>query len=276
MKKLAFTAMFMGALGLTACSSSSSDDQPDAGTITFTDANNNGGPDATTNTAACNAVANTGCAANEKCTFIVESTDPFLGRTDCAADGSVALGGMCARAMDGVDDCVGGTWCLGSVCSEICSSAPDSCASGTACVQFVDLFEDADGVGICQPECDPLDLANTCPTGEGCYVNLSTGSGTCATPAGGAEGFVQGDDCMFLNGCAVGYGCTLNNDPVNATGLECAYFCDPNMGTGPTCAEGPGPSFTCIAIQMFYNNAMNVDPNLGFCIDCAAWGCEST
>jgi hypothetical protein len=230
--------------------------------------------------------------AGEKCTYIIESTDPFLGRTACAPDGSIPLNGTCMRNEQGVDDCVGGTWCSGGTCAEICSSAPDSCAANSTCVSFVGLFDDAEGTGLCQPACSPLTAATDCPAEEGCFLNLSTGKGSCAAGYSGsatdpypenktgapqcanAPG-TQGCNCLYLNGCQNGYGCALNNEPMAATGLECAFFCDVLGGGGPVCGDAQllAPQWRCAQIMTFYNNSEMVPAEIGFCVNNDEWAC---
>lgn len=284
MKKVALMAICLGSFGLLACGGG--DDGPD---VMITDADPgtmiDGG-------VVCNPVANTGCPAGQKCTSIVEATEPdLLTRTACAPDGTVDIGGTCARdEASGVDDCLGGGWCIGGTCQEICSQAPDNCPTDKTCVGFVGLFEDQENTGVCQPACNPSTRTADCVDGESCYVILSSGKGSCAPPAAGllttgaecdgAPG-TQGCECQFLNGCEIGYGCMLNNDAMNPTGLVCAFFCDPIAGgPGPGCADsiaggsdvdGPGPSFSCRQIQTFYNNAENMPDNVGMCINPATF-----
>lgn len=133
--------------------------------------------------------------------------------------------------------------------------------------------------------CEPLALATGCAGGRGCYLQLSTGVTRCADPdlsdpmtSTGDPGCAaapggQGCNCTLLNTCQSGYTCALNNEPMNATGLECAYFCDPTGGGGPTCAQGPGPSFACRQIRTFYANADNVPAELGMCVNPDEWPC---
>lgn len=268
MKKLAFAALAFGAFGLfTACGGGSS--SPDAGINTGGDGgggSDGGGP------SACNPVAQTGCAAGEKCTQRVDSLDPFLAVTACVADGAVPLGSACVAgdpAVTGADDCAAGGYCVNSVCTEICSEAPDSCPSATVCVPFSQTFDE--GVGLCQPTCDVL--MQNCPNGEGCYIGLTSGKSSCAPAFGetmGADPGKQGVECNFLNTCAVGFGCTLINDAANPTGNVCAKFCDTLNAGGPTCAGGadPYPSLTCVQINGFYGDVEAVPTTVGFCVDC--------
>jgi hypothetical protein len=224
---------------------------------------------------ACNPVAQTGCDAGEKCAHLVESDSPLLSRTTCVPNGNVPLGGQCAVGAPGpstgYDDCAAGGHCSGSVCTEICTQAPDSCPQEASCVPFSGLFSDLDGLGLCQAQCDVM--AQNCCDGDGCYVSLSSGESSCAPAVpetmGGMPGR-QGDACMFLNTCDVGFGCTLIDDPVNTTGNVCAKFCDPAMAGGPTC-DDTGTATTCTQINTFYADADNVPDEVGFCIDCAVW-----
>jgi hypothetical protein len=229
----------------------------------------------------CNPINQTGCQANEKCTQLVESDMPFLAYTTCVPDGNVPNGGMCMQGAPGpstgYDDCVAGNLCLGGACVEICGQAPDTCPMGESCTAYANTFQDVADVGLCNPECDVLTQDCTQdpndPFGTGCYLSVASGNSVCApaynelpNPAPG----VQGEDCMFLNTCAVGYSCSLVNDPINATGNVCAKFCDSMMSGGPIC-DDTGSATTCTQINMFYGDADQVPDEVGFCIDCAVW-----
>lgn len=230
--------------------------------------------------AMCNPIAQTGCQPGEKCSQLVESDAPFLAVTTCVPDGNVPNGGMCTEGTPGpntgYDDCVAGNLCTGGECLEICGQLPDSCPAGESCVPFANTFDDLDNVGLCNPECDVL--AQDCTQdpndtfGTGCYISLQTGNATCA-PAlpemvNGMPG-TQQDACMYLNTCAVGYGCTLLDDPVPSNNV-CAKFCDPMNSGGPIC-DDTGSATTCAQINMFYNDADQVPDEVGFCVDCTVW-----
>ena len=222
--------------------------------------------------AACDPVAQTGCGASEKCAQVLLVNDPLELETRCVQDGTVQKGDACNSGPpgdQGFDDCRGGLSCLGGECVEFCSTSPDSCPSNENCTAFADLFEDREGVGLCDFICDPL--GQDCPdVADACFVGLTDGLGLCAPPVF-EEGFgQQGDDCEFLNACEKGYGCLLNNDPVVVTGLVCAFFCDSTGGSGPACSDGPGPSFTCTELRTFYSD-FDAPAGLGICIDCSVW-----
>ncbi len=180
MKNLAFAALCMGSLGLLACGGGGGSSKPDSGISIGADGGS--GADAGS-TAACNPSEQSGCTGTDKCTYVIEQTTPdVLGHTDCAANGTVALGGACTRDANGVDDCLAGGFCSGGVCMEICGTTPDSCASGESCVPYSSLFSDADNTGLCNTQCNPLDPSAVCATDEGCFLSLASGSATCATP----------------------------------------------------------------------------------------------
>jgi hypothetical protein len=218
----------------------------------------------------CNPVADTGCAAGEKCTWIIESFDPPLGRTDCAPDGTVTRGQPCvdaAVAAGGVDDCRGGLLCDHGVCTDICDQLENTnCDAQQTCVVDPARFTDANNAGLCHRACDPLDPV--CEIGEGCYLDAVVGRSSCEQPSGPGT---QGSDCSAIDGCAPGYGCVLDNDPVNSTGSVCAFFCDASAGGGPACADGPGPTYDCRSIHDFYGNTPDVPAAIGMCVDPAVW-----
>ena len=230
MKKIAFAALFVGVAssGLLACGG---DD--DSGDITFADSGT-GGDGGTS--AACNPVTQQGCADGEKCSWLVVQEDPFLGRTDCVPDGTVALGGACTEGTPGettgYDDCAAGNLCLNEICRAICTIEPDTCGEGFACSSYINTFSDdtTENLGVCDPTCDPIN--QDCEdAAQGCYLQLFNGKATCARVATGAEELTQGDTCAndgtrcFLNGCAKGYGGFLYAG--DSMPRDCTAFCTP-------------------------------------------------
>ena len=255
---------------------SSSDGGLDAGSV-------NAQPDA--QPTPCDPVGQTGCFAGEKCTYIIDSTTPLMGHTSCAPKGGVVSGGACTRDAGGVDDCVAGYFCSGGTCTEICSTSPNSCGGTEVCTVFAGVFDDRTDVGMCMPQCDPLNPSAVCPTGESCYLSLASAITSCVAPSlsdpitkTGAPNCnsnpgTQDCNCVTLNGCDAGFGCILLNDAANPTGNICAFFCDPMNSGGPTCASGTGagPSFSCRQIMSFYSDAMDVDPSYGMCVNPTTW-----
>jgi hypothetical protein len=114
-------------------------------------------PDAILCGSTCNPFSQTGCAADEKCTW--QQITETEGVVACVPDGTVALGDVCT-IMDpgetaGYDDCVGGTFCRG-VCKEICVDAPDSCPDmQAACAVYVGVF-DGECVDVTYGLCEPI------------------------------------------------------------------------------------------------------------------------
>ena len=206
----------------------------------------------------CNPVANTGCDSGYKCTQADYGAGPM---TRCAPDGTIGVGAACSS--NGMyDDCVGGAFCVGGVCTQICSTTPDSCAMGSACTVYSGVFADQTNTGVCVDDCDAITQDCTVP-GDACFLSIASGQTTCASVQFPSN--TQGDACMFINGCAEGFGCVLNNDPVMPTGLECAQFC---ATAASTCSAG----FNCCEIRSFYADAPDVPAGLGMCVGVTEWG----
>jgi hypothetical protein len=193
-------------------------------------------PEAGNGFESCNPVTQGGCAADEKCSWLVVQLDPFLGRTDCVPDGTVAIGESCSEGdpgeATGYDDCAAGGLCMSGTCRAICDLTSDSCCEGFACSSYTATFTDdsQEDTGVCDATCDPV--AQDCAdAARGCYLQLFTGHATCSLAAPGAEELTQGDTCAndgascFLNGCAKGYGAFL----YAGDGLrrDCTAFCRP-------------------------------------------------
>ncbi len=231
----------------------------------------------------CNPVERLGCGSGEKCTFLVESVEPYLACTTCVPAGPITEGGACALPESGADDCAAGLYCAAGRCTEICLTLDDTnCDGDETCVRDPEAFQDIDHVGLCEPACDPVGLTAGCADGEGCYPNLTTGRSACYTPADcpesstgapqcATEPGTQGCNCQGINCCVPGHACALANDPVNATGLLCAFLCDASASGGPTCADGPGASYECRQINLFYDNTPNVPDAVGMCVDPTVW-----
>src|SRR5688500_4614995 len=110
MRKLALVAFLASAGALAACSSSDDDDDVNVGDDD--DGDDEPGVDAGPDPVACDPVAQTGCAAEEKCTWLVEQVDPdYLARSACVPNGATAIGAACTSgemmpgAESGYDDC---------------------------------------------------------------------------------------------------------------------------------------------------------------------------
>ncbi len=104
-------------------------------------------PDSLSDSVSCNAVWQTACNPEERCTVVRTSVDSLVdGFAACKPDGTRLRDEPCTvEPTTGVDDCVGGTLCYPTsagvgTCSEICYklNAVDSCTHGS-CVLFGDF-----------------------------------------------------------------------------------------------------------------------------------------
>lgn len=273
MRKLAFTALSIGALGLFACGGGSS--SPDTGIVVFTDGAvgiDASGPDAVE--FVCNPATNVGCGPNEKCAAIIQSTGPTLTTTDCVPDGTVELGGACAfddavvNGGTGVSDCVGGTECNGGVCVKVCDTdVPNNCPTTDEICQQYTGFYSGGSFGWCEPICDPVGddgagnpqstcpacEGGTCAADEGCFVNIFTMGSVCGGAFCDATNLcTAGSTCQCINCCHPGKACSTTDDAQSA--LYCAKLCiAPAVATGlmesdfplcggagqPACGEQP-------------------------------------
>jgi hypothetical protein len=293
MRKLALAAIFVGVSALAACGGGG--DNGDDVQI---------GPDANLNTGTCNPVSQTGCAADQKCTWVEYQEDPALGKTECVTNGTVPVGGACTRgepgATTGFDDC-DKSYCVNGTCTEICSqSQAASCPDNKVCVLYADTFDDLGDdstVGLCGPTCDPVSQNCTNET-EGCYLLINQGKGTCARVPSAAAGRDQNDDCYgpasggcYLNGCDKGYQAILLKEP-GSQQATCGKFCTPVNtykdnaaandldGTAPNdCAAttlGGVTNQGCGFIQSIYGSATTFDPKVidagfGICYNGDVW-----
>jgi hypothetical protein len=138
----------------------------------------------------CNILAQTGCAASEKCAWIVDDAAMDLGHIGCAPDtGTVADGAACtvmAPEHGGYDNCLKGHHCFGNnmtgVCKQICDQQGGApmCGTGFACQLYEGLFGPAgmEAAGVCDPTCNPLDdnlfgkatkTGTACSMTQGCF-----------------------------------------------------------------------------------------------------------
>ena len=298
MKKLAIVLAFCcGAFGLLACGGGSGDDDDTADAFVIDHPDGGNQPDSSGGGGECNPVSQTGCDANEKCTWIVDAAgDPPLGHTGCVTDGTVEQGGECTSPETGADNCVAGYACLRGVCTEICSTSPETCGDGYACSTYMYFLDDLDNIGLCNQLCDPVDQDCSDHPEDGCYLQGVTGVSTCSGIPTAAAEKIQGEECYgpaagtcYLNGCAKGYGANLPGT------TECAFFCNPvdnwkdnvqgltGDPDGITCAatfgdrpDGPGASFHCRFINMLFSNTDLVPSTVGVCLYPEDWGgsCE--
>jgi hypothetical protein len=187
--------------------------------------------------AVCDVVAQVGCGPGQKCTLLSDGPG-------CAPDGTVTLGGVCT-SIDGLDDCVAGTYCVDGGCELLCDAArPDSCSGWSTCTAVA-----GDGFGVCLPPegCDVVAQVG-CGPGQKCTL-LSDGPG-CAPDGtvtlGGVCTSIDGlDDCVAGTYCVDG-GCELLCDaarPASCSGSEsCSVIDGENLGV---CLASSPPGVTC-------------------------------
>jgi len=156
MKKLALGALFVG---LVAACGGGGKDKP-----VIVDAPDQQIVDAAP--AACNPVAQTGCAAGERCTDVTLQDMPQrVTSIQCVPDGTVAIGGACTEGTPGpagYDNCQKGGICVDAECKATCDPQMAGVASGCdaqhSCSRYNGLFTVGGMIlyGACDPQCDPL------------------------------------------------------------------------------------------------------------------------
>jgi hypothetical protein len=213
----------------------------------------------------CDPVAQTGCSAGKKCTWIRISTSGTpTGALACTPAGAVDVGAACQYGVDGAttgyDDCRGGQVCLASetsaasgTCERICDSSNVlSCtpASQWACVGYSNFFANGAGMpvaGLCDSQCDPVtqvrlsDGAAACgspnpaaPT-RGCYGTPGSSTYptvftcTAAGPSNMTERTVIAGT-VYVNSCAPGY-LPLMVQSTGSMSVICSAVCDPAATT---------------------------------------------
>ncbi|HEX3766663.1 MAG TPA: hypothetical protein VHW23_48545, partial [Kofleriaceae bacterium] len=190
----------------------------------------------------CNPIAQTGCMANEKCTWLVDADansttmTPEVGHVGCVATAAAAIadGMACTNAKAGVssgaDACVKGDICISSVCKPICDpqlasgAGAGACDSTHACISYRGVFESTGiaSAGACEVGCDPLTQQLATSHAEACgAADPTKPAGTCVPTTGEFKSFAcvptltadatdrmapLGDSRgIFGNGCAPGF-----------------------------------------------------------------------
>jgi hypothetical protein len=276
MKKLALGLLMVV---VAACGSSSTKKD-----IIIIDSNSGSGSADAMNTDLCNVLMQSGCQANEKCSWIHDATTPMpLGHVGCAPNGTIAAGGSCTYGPDGstgYDNCLGGLVCQGGKCKTICDPAgvAPNCPTGFNCGTYEGLFgpvgQPVSG-GVCDPTCDALadndfdgsgsgqPTGSACPDGSqsiGCYGYPSSthpSRWSCTRQPAASINIVHRDLCTtangcansagnaYLNGCAQGY-IPLLRDMTGGTGVVCISICKPvNTYTGNSASPAGASPHRC-------------------------------
>ncbi len=189
------------------------DSPVDASVNAGVDAGADASIDARTFNTCSNVLADLGCRADEKCTWLIDlwMGTAATGHLGCALVGPQALGAACMVGAGGEmalgsDNCAKGLYCNSGVCKRVCDPNGDSpvCNPNFACATYNNAFSnqgEAVAAGVCDVTCDPLrntvdgsgdancqgtlDTAITnvpgLPTGyptRGCYGIWGNGGGT--------------------------------------------------------------------------------------------------
>ncbi len=200
----------------------------------------------------CNPLTQTGCAANQKCTWIIDTYNGNTptGHLGCVPNGSVATGQAClvgtgGAMATGADNCQKGLVCNSDICKTVCDAAggAPTCGTTASCATYASLFANQGEVaaaGVCDPNCDPLtqmvgttaacgspDPAN--PT-KGCYgywFDKGRSRFTCAKAGNpnAKQDFVLAN-ARFINSCAPGFfsGLQMGTGSMQAI---CSAHCNP-------------------------------------------------
>ena len=212
---------------------------------------------------ACDPVAQSGCMAGEKCTWIVDldgsATQAEIGHIGCAASGAVLDGAACTDATaatnGGVDGCVRGDLCISKKCKPICdpqvvTGATGGCTTNYACSSYAGVFTISGPpvAGVCEPTCDPLtqklnvgttnleacgSVDPTMPTGT-CVIGPGFTSFVCAPAVASVAGktdrvppLADSAGNIYGNGCAPGYIPFYFEDASGANKTVCSGMCAP-------------------------------------------------
>ena len=214
----------------------------------------------------CNPLTQAGCAAGEKCSWIIDDATADIGHIGCAPDGTVAVGGACMNAGGvGPDDCVAGNVCVAGECKTICDPMAAAAASGCdaqhACSRYSGLFESGGVIayGACDPACDPLSQKLLAGSGsleacgataaampnKGCYT-FDFNVFTCAPV--GAQTLALTDQTQprtdsagnpFVNGCAPGW-MPFFLEMTGSTKALCTGLCAPKKTDNTSAAAATG------------------------------------
>jgi len=214
----------------------------------------------------CDPVAQTGCGAGKKCTWITPpQTGDAPASVRCLPEGSAGLGSACTFSEDfGYDDCARGLFCGNGTCDAICAYTPSgACGSGAACVRGPSLTDGyLAGEGYCLPTCDPL--ADNDFDGAGSAFTRS--GSNCSAPNQGCYGFPgRGTPPPTAFTCADAL------DPVLHHRDECTGDCKP---FGLPIASGCAPGYEPLLRE---SNAVSTVICVALCapLDCYAGNCGS-
>jgi hypothetical protein len=208
--------------------------------------------------AACDLVAQAGCAADMKCT-IDKCGNPICAPLPVPATDLRSGGEACSTATSGgiaTDDCAPGSWCYSDCtrkCRLLCQSDHD-CPGSTICAVTVGgVARACTDTGL---SCNVVPDDSTCMIrGQDCYLSMKNPDQSyCDCPSKNAGG--PGAACEVQTDCQPGNVCI---DPLGGSSRSChpgcgfgniTTTCDPGGGT---CFPVPGSSLAS-GIQWGYCN----------------------
>jgi hypothetical protein len=182
----------------------------------------------------CNPLTQAGCAAGQKCTWLLDAVTPqYVGHIGCAPDGTAAAGEACmygAPGETGYDACQKGNVCGNyrggsGICKQICDQqgGTPACDAMHVCVTYSGLFSTgatspAAG-GVCDLACDPI----TDNDFDGAGTSSMKTTATCGNAATvGCYGYPS-----FGTPPKTGWSCTndINSMEAQPTGLRHRVQC---------------------------------------------------
>ncbi|MCA9648288.1 MAG: hypothetical protein H6712_17385 [Myxococcales bacterium] len=218
----------------------------------------------------CDPIAQTGCAAGEKCMPWANDGGTSWNATRCSPLNPMPnqVGDPCTvegSGVSGIDDCDAGMMCWDvdpmtnmGTCIELCGCSYDSPSCQTP-NQTCSISNNA-ALTICTDVCNPLDPM-ACDAGQGCYPVGELFQ--CAPDASGAGG-AEGDPCAFINVCDPGLVCLAAAAvPGCAGGVGCCASTCSIDDPAPGCPVGS----SCVA---WYEGGAAPDMCLGTVGVCAA------
>jgi len=234
MKNLAFGALLIGLL--VACGGSSGDSKK----ISLPDS-----APGDTGVGVCSPLTQAGCAAGEKCTWLLDALMPqYVGHIGCTPDGTANVGDACMYGMPGAtgyDNCKAGSVCGNyrggsGICKQICDQqgGMPACDAQHVCVTYSGLFSTGDMTpaagGVCDLACDPLKDNDFDGSGAKTKTQMTCGNNA----AVGCYGYPSGGTAP-----ATGWSCTndINVMESQPAGLRHRVQCVETNN----CAD-PGPT----------------------------------
>ncbi len=255
----------------------------------------------------CDPVAQTGCSAGWKCTWI--QTGATSGSNGCVPAGAHTAGQTCTwgaqGATTGFDDCAAGLACLGlgGTCTHVCNvSTFAGCGTNEACEAYASAFGASPTYGGCAPQCDPLtqvrltDGAAACGSADpaaptlGCFgmpsqdtkpTVFTCGQVLSLTNTHRTNAAIGGQ--WYVNSCAPGYLPLLVDSSANTSQVDCIALCRPSVsyagnsalrqGVSPYSCPDAGATATTEECRYWWMlegggaPVTSVTNDLGFCFD---------